>query len=91
MHTASGAVVTAAGEQALLVLLAQMPHIEIRFRNPASARLEAQGRIFVQGAEDRPDHRLMHLAPRIGMSFCNLRQPGQLRKQTATASHWLPI
>jgi hypothetical protein len=46
-------VVTAAGEQALLVLLAQIPR-EIRFCNPASARFETRDRIFVQGAERAP-------------------------------------
>ncbi len=44
-------VVTAAGEQALLVLLAQIPHIEIRFCNPALARFDARDRIFVQDTE----------------------------------------
>lgn len=84
-------VVTATGKQALQVLLAQIPHIEIRFCNPALARFETRDRIFVQGAQERPDHQLMRLTPRLGMSLCNLQLSGQLRKQTATTCNEPPI
>ncbi len=83
--TATGAqhlawVAAAIREQAFFVLLAEMPHIQVRFGNQAPTRLEVCNRSFVPCAEDRPDHQLMRLTPRFGMGLRHLPVFGQLGK-----------